>query len=54
MCITNVLKVYGFAISSGVIVTEITSLDLVVDKAFDMIMCIGQLANMFAFFDKPE
>ena len=53
MCISNVVKIYGFAISSGIIVCEIPNLDTVCDKVFDMIMCIGQLANMYAFFDKP-
>ena len=53
MCISNVLKIYGFSITSGILNVEIPSLDTLPDKVFDMIMCIAQLANMFAFFDKP-
>lgn len=53
MCIKNVLKIYNFSMQSAMIVTEIENIDIFVPKFFDMIMCIGQLANMFAFFDKP-
>lgn len=53
MCISNVLKIYGFSISSGLMHVEIPSADTFMDKVFDMIMCTSQLANMFAFFDKP-
>ena len=53
MCISNVLKIYAFSINSGILNVEIPSLQTLPDKIFDMIMCIGQLANMFAFFDKP-
>ena len=51
MCISNVLKIYGFSINSGVLNIEVQNIDILTDKVFDMIMCIGQLANMFAFFD---
>ncbi len=54
MCITNVLKIYGFKINGGKLIAEIVNLSSFMDKYFDFIMCIGQLANMFAFFDKPE
>ena len=53
MCISNVLKIYGFSIASGVLTAEIPNLDTFMDKYYDMLMCISQLANMFAFFDKP-
>lgn len=53
MCIKTVLKIYGFSMQSATIVTEITNPDFFIQKYYDMIMCIGQLANMFAFFDKP-
>lgn len=53
MCITNILKIYGFSISSGNLVALINSPTALVNKYFDYIMCVGQLANMFAFFDKP-
>jgi len=52
-CIKNVLKIYNFSMQSAMIVTEIETVDTFVPKFFDMISCIGQLANMFAFFDKP-
>lgn len=54
MCIKSVLKIYNFSISQGLIMTEIPDIKTFYDKLFDMIMCIGQLANMFAFFDKPQ
>lgn len=53
MCITNILKIYGFSISGGQLVATIDNPSLIVDKYFDYIICIGQLTNMFAFFDKP-
>lgn len=53
MCIANILKIYGFSISGGQLVTPINSSSSLLDKYFDYIMCVGQLTNMFAFFDKP-
>ncbi len=53
MCISNVLKIYGFSISGGTLLAEIPNENTFMDKFFDFIMCIGQLSNMFAFFDKP-
>lgn len=53
MCITNILKIYGFSINSGILQTEITHSQNFVGTYFNFIMCISQLANMFAFFDKP-
>ncbi len=53
MCISNVLKIYGFSISGGTLLAEIPNENTFMDKLFDFIMCIGQLSNMFAFFDKP-
>lgn len=53
MCVSNILKIYGFSITSGYLTAPIPNASVMMDKYFDMIMCIGQLANMFAFFDKP-
>jgi len=53
-CISAVLKVYGFSIQSGALVAEIPTASVIWDKLFDYIMCVGQLANMFAFFDEPN
>ena len=53
MCITNILKIYGFSISGGQLTAPLSNITVVMDKYFDFIMCIGQLTNMFAFFDKP-
>lgn len=53
MCISNILKIYGFSISSGQLIAPILDVSTLMDKYFDFIMCVGQLANMFAFFDKP-
>ena len=52
-CISAVVKIYGYAISSGEILAPIKSEAKLVETYFNTIMCIGQLANMYAFFDKP-
>ena len=52
-CISSVLKVYGFSIQSGALMAEVPNTSTIWDKFFDYIMCIGQLANMYAFFDEP-
>jgi DNA-directed RNA polymerase subunit F len=54
MCISNILKIYGFTITGGKLLAQIMDESTFMDKYFDFIMCVGQLANMFAFFDKPE
>lgn len=53
MCISNIIKIYGFSISGGTLIAEVNKPEEFNEKLFDYIMCIGQLANMFAFFDKP-
>lgn len=53
-CISNVLKIYGFSIAGGRLISKIEEEDELAESYFDYIMCIGQLTNMFAFFDKPE
>ena len=53
-CITAVIKIYGFSIVAGCLRAEITDTATLGNKFFDYIMCIGQLTNMYAFFDKPE
>ena len=53
-CISAVLKIYGFSIQSGALMAEVTSASVIWDKLFDYIMCVGQLTNMFAFFDEPQ
>ena len=53
-CINNVIKIYGFKISNGELLTEIKSENEFAYKIFDMFMCIGQLVNMYAFFDEPN
>ena len=52
-CITGVLKVYKFKIKSGEIFVEVPNEDAITTKLFDYVMCIGQLVNMFVFFDAP-
>ncbi len=52
-CMKNVLKIYGFSLKAGAIFAEIPSPSTIKEKYFDMIMCIAQLANMYAFFDEP-
>ena len=53
-CISNVLKIYGFSIQSGSLMAEIPTSSDILDKFFDYIMCVAQLANMYAFFDEPK
>lgn len=54
MCIANVLRLYAISIQGGRMVLNLENLNNLNAKVFDFIMCISQLANMFAFFDKPE
>ncbi|MBQ3495044.1 MAG: DUF1828 domain-containing protein [Clostridia bacterium] len=53
-CITAVIKIYGFSIVAGCLRAELADETTLASKFFDYIMCIGQLTNMHAFFDKPE
>ena len=53
-CIVSVIKLYGFTIVSGEIIANIKSQNSLIETFYNFIMCIGQLANMYAFFDKPE
>ena len=53
MCITNVVKLYGFSIQGGQLLAKLTKEEEVVSKFFDFINCIIQLANMHVFFDSP-
>ena len=52
-CIMSVIKIYGFYISGGELCCELENENEVQKQVFDFIMCISQLANMYAFFDKP-
>ncbi|MGI5842037.1 MAG: DUF1828 domain-containing protein [Christensenellales bacterium] len=53
MCISNVIKIYSFTIPGGKLLScEITKENFL-NKFYDFVMCIGSLANMFAFFDAP-
>lgn len=53
-CISAVIKIYGFTIASGSLKALVPDEVSIQKTFFDYIMCIGQLANMYAFFDKPE
>lgn len=52
-CIASVVKIYGFLIVSGELVANIKSEQSVLETFYNFIICVGQLANMYAFFDKP-
>lgn len=52
-CIVAVVKIYGFNIRAGALTCEIKDEKEIQKKLFDFIMCIGQLSNMYAFFDEP-
>ena len=51
-CISSVIKIYGFSISSGELCANIKSEINLIETFYNYIICIGQLANMYAFFDK--
>lgn len=53
-CIASVIKIYGFSIVSGELFATIRSEESLKETFYNFIICIGQLANMYAFFDKPE
>lgn len=52
-CISSVVKLYGFSIVSGELFATLRSEDSLRETFFNYIICVGQLANMYAFFDKP-
>ena len=52
-CIAAVIKIYGFTITAGELRAEVMDEAQLATRIFDYLMCIGQLANMYAFFDKP-
>lgn len=52
-CISSVVKIYGFSIISGELIANILNEKTVMEVFYNYIICIGQLANMYAFFDKP-
>ncbi len=52
-CIVAVVKIYGFNVRAGALTCEIKDEKEIQKKLFDFIMCIGQLSNMYAFFDEP-
>ncbi len=51
-CIAAVVKIYGFSIVSGELITPIAE-KTALETFYSFIICVGQLANMYAFFDKP-
>ena len=53
-CITAVIKIYGFSIVAGCLRANLVDEASIASTLFDYIMCVGQLTNMHAFFDKPE
>ena len=52
-CIAAVVKIYGFSIVSGELFATIRSEESIKETFYNFIICIGQLVNMYAFFDKP-
>ena len=52
-CIASVVKIYGFNIISGELVATIKPEQNLTEVFYNYIICIGQLANMYAFFDQP-
>ena len=52
-CISAVIKLYGFSIVSGELLATLRSESSLKEVFYNYIICVGQLANMYAFFDKP-
>ena len=52
-CIASVIRIYGFSIVSGELVSNNITPKNVLESFYNFIICVGQLANMYAFFDKP-
>lgn len=51
-CISSVIKIYGFSVNSGELIANIKNDDSIIETFYNYIICVGQLANMYAFFDK--
>lgn len=51
-CIAAVVKIYGFSVVSGELIAALTERSAL-ETFYSYIICVGQLANMYAFFDKP-
>lgn len=52
-CIASVVKIYGFSITAGELLADIVGEKYILETFYNFIICVGQLANMYAFFDKP-
>lgn len=52
-CIASVIKIYGFSILSGELIANLINTKTIMETFYNYIICVGQLANMYAFFDKP-
>ncbi len=52
-CIASVIRLYGFSIVSGELISNNITSKNVLESFYNFIICVGQLANMYAFFDKP-
>lgn len=52
-CIASVIRIYGFSIVSGELISNNITSKNVLESFYNFIICVGQLANMYAFFDKP-
>lgn len=52
-CIASVIRIYGFSIVSGELISSNITSKNVLESFYNFIICVGQLANMYAFFDKP-
>ena len=52
-CIAAVIKHYGFNVISGELFSQIKSDASLIETYYNIIMCIGQLAHMYVFFDNP-
>ena len=53
-CISAVLKIYGFTIKADSLTANVIDETQLANLVYSYIMCVGQLTNMYVFFDKPE
>lgn len=52
--IEAITKLYGIKLFKDALVLKISEDDDILERYFTFIQCVGQLANMFVFFDAPK
>ena len=52
--ISEILELYGIKLYQKALVLKLQENDDIVTMFYEFIQCIGQLINMYVFFDKPK